>query len=265
MTPLERVKHLRSLGFIHQDDPTDAQVKVAEEQAQLYLGGRIIESDQYLDELLEAPRCGCPEAVMANGLALWPTSKWKNRRLNIFIDKSVPSVISVTDWAKLTRDVLDELEDASGLRFEVQTTDRNAADAFMVGATIDGQGGVLADQELPTGVEQHRALRMRLDVAEKWASSSKFLLARRTVRHEGGHRDGLEHIPASMGLSVMNPTLQPIDQLDDLMKRQYTIRYPKSAAPVPPTNNPPTTPEKFKFTIHCEGAVVEGFRLIPSN
>lgn len=264
MTREATINRLVELRYLATKTPTETEAVRAEQQFQLDVGGQVSSAPGYTDELLSQPICGVPEAVMRNGIALWPESIWKTRPLRIGLASDLPALVGATngaDWRSIVREVLDEVQDVCGLRFEIVAF--ADADSVITAASIDGQNGVLADQELPTGVELQRALRMRLDRGERW----DYLLAKRTLRHEGGHAWGLDHIPASYGRAVMNPTLQALNAWQPLDVAQLVARYPKASAPKvdPPGPFVPTPTGELVIRVKGGNVSIDGHRIIKAG
>jgi hypothetical protein len=247
------VNRLVEMRRLRTATPTEAELTAAVAAMQLDLGGRVSDSEAYTWDLLNAPRCGCAEN-MANGV-----SKWTIREVSVFLD-TLPR-LSPADWKAIYRDVFDCIASVCGLSF-VLVEDTRQARQRVTAATIDGPGRVLADQTLPFGQDTLQ----RLDAAEDWGKTAaqRHISGFGVALHETLHCCGLDHIPASVGVAVINPIYNPnLLDLQPLDIEQLVMRYGKrTPIPTPPGPFAPTPGKTFTI---ANIASVDGLQISDST
>lgn len=234
-----------------------------------------VDSDSYLSRVLNETRCGCADvASFTDGTVTENVNspyKWDMAGLPIKIWIDALPGLSKPSWDSVLKDATSMWSDVCGVTFEI-VTEARVAELIIVSAAIDGPSGVLADCELPTGIQRQRALKARMDKGEAWAmrAQQRMLSAPLVLGHELGHGIGLMHIPVSLGVAWMNPMyndrLTGPTQLDIA---EAVGRYgPKRAivpTPIPPVIPVPPTPSVgYSYVIRSDSPIsIDGHRILP--
>lgn len=222
----ELVSLLRGRGFLStSQEPDETALEIATARAAMWLVGTADVGPLTVADMLREPACGFPDAIMVGPNSLWgPRTA---RPVALWLDPNLPSLSAAT-WRSLVREACDRVSAICALTFQI-VDDRRTAAHLITPARIDGPLRILADCQLPTGIELSQPTIMRIDVAEGWVSDrrSRMINALDVLVHEGGHRDGLPHVPASEALCIMNPLLNPslLGVLQPRDALEYVNRY----------------------------------------
>lgn len=216
--------------------------------------------DRHTQRLLIAPRCGCAdrEAVTEGGLCKWGDSV---RPVRYWLDPALPR-LSTPDWRAVARDAFAAWTAVCDIEFE--RVERSAdANWQIVPHRHDGSSGVLADQELPCGVETRKAIQMRVDRDELWTAGREpgRIRALNVLCHEIGHGIGISHVAPSRGQALMNPTYDPsVPAPLELDVAEARARYGK---PKPPPVPPGDQPSGDEFVLRLRGQfTIDGHRVL---
>ncbi len=110
--------------------------------------------------------CGVKQSVLDAAKRRGRIYEWKNKReLNWYIGDRIPS-ISAKDFTAVFQRCFDAIQSVCGLAF-TQVFNSGDADFKILTRPIDGDGGTLAEHELPAGDD--RPLRGWWDTQEKWS------------------------------------------------------------------------------------------------
>lgn len=207
---------------------------------------------------LFAPRvCGVADMVRAAGAPLcqWP----RGHTVTWACESSVPGVTqgsfsAAMDWG------FKQLSGACGFKAEYSGNSRTS-NIYVQGVMLDGRFGVLADSQLPCGANERSRIRQRCDTSEPWelnpGKPQQGRISFPTVMlHELCHGVGMEHIPPSAGVALLNPTYS--DQVLTLTALDI-VELQKRYGP-PTSEPPPPPPGEREYRIRCWGRqpVVEG-------
>lgn len=235
-----------------------------------FVGGdpKKADDDDYVQSLLAKSRCGCSDTEnFTEGLN--SPYKWDADQMPVkFWIDALPGM-SQASWKSVLKDALLMWTDNCGLTTDIVNNARDA-NLIIVSANIDGPSRVLADCELPTGIQRQpgRQLRCRVDAAESWATTvgRNVLSAPLVLAHELGHGCGMNHIPVSVGEALLNPMYN--DRLSGptaVDVREMVDRYGPKRTTTPPAT-PTPEPAVYSFTIRSSVPItIDGYRLIPRN
>ena len=156
-----------------------------------------------------------------------------------YIADWIPTIDRVQQ-ARAYQAAFDQWERVCGLNFD-QTTEREAAN-FLIGTRmIDGEGGTLAEHQLPHNDQQ---LRGWFDVGDKWTTKHPHgqdvidLVA--VATHEFGHGIGLPHstTPGNLMLPFYDPAVR-VPMGNDIYEAQRRYGKPEQPPePVPEVDYP---------------------------
>jgi hypothetical protein len=209
---------------------------------------------------LEEPRfCALPEVAEARG----QVCKWPHKDVTWTVIAGLRRVADADlvaayaeAWARWAR--------VCGVRPVYRSNDRTV-NVLMGARNIDGSMGVLAESQLPCGVGSNGQLQQWYDTGEAWVISDtpgqREIDLIRVACHEIGHVIGLDHIPPSLGVALLNPTYsRNIKGPTGLDVQEARSRYGDPDIAQPPTPNPDS-----EFTIKVRGSVtsveIPGYRV----
>lgn len=199
--------------------------------------------------------CGVKEALLEEARARqW---QWnKKRRLKWYLGDrltGIPLDVLTAAYAE----AYARWQRVCGLAFEQTTTSSNA-DIVILTRKIDGNGGTLAEHELPNGTDKQ--IRGWYDVGEKWTTNSPpgnkiDLIA--VACHETGHGIGLSH--TNRAGNLLNPYYDPSvsspqewDIAEAVARYGPPVEEPK---PVDPPTIPGGWPDKITGLMDIGGTV----------
>lgn len=203
--------------------------------------------------IVELPRCGCPDFLNENAGGV---NKWGVSTLYYYVRRR-DSDLSTQVWDDTIAAAWYEWEKICGLTFKRTDTESKAHLISDVGSgrgnNFDGPGRVLAWHQLPPSSNYQGQLLGMADSAETW--TEKFLKG--VWVHEGGHGLGFSH--SNDRNDIMYPTYNGVftgPQAGDI--RRAVDYYGNPIAQPDPEE--PTDPKGWeKFTLELE---VRGFKNI---
>ena len=119
-------------------------------------------------------------------------------------------------------------ESVCGIRTEYVSS-TTSANVVVTARSIDGDGGILAEAQLPCGpVNSRTQLGVWFDLSEEWilaqAMPNQMVDLLRVAAHEFGHSIGIGHAPRSSN-NLMAPTVSQIRQPQDWDIAEAARRY----------------------------------------
>lgn len=186
--------------------------------------------------------CGNKEPA-SNRLARWDKTPWNGTGW-IGEPAAVQLTVHAPDWCKLaTIWAVREWMKICALEVEWESNPR-AASVNIEQGPIDGPSGTLAYMHLPYGPDKQ--LDGKVDTSESWHKDPDSNPGRGMIHlgavlcHEFGHALGIEHVPTSQGVALLNPMHRPdVLRPQTLDAEQAVYRYgPKLATPTPDSGDP---------------------------
>jgi len=276
---LELIRYLIKFGYLAAGHFQDVKkIEDAISQFLAFFGLTDADNlDAVIQRLLTMTRCGCSDRQsMALGACKWTLGNDANGDpvpVKVFIN-DLPG-LSRSDWMEVFSEATAAWEAVCNIAFAVANT-KEEANIIVVDARIDGPSNVLADMELPCGIQKQRALQFRFD-REAWSVKPGVAMripASTVAKHELGHAIGLEHIGVNEGVALLNPMLNPRvnDPTPVDIARVQAIYGPPRKAPIPPTTppvpptTPPTAPDETELVLRIKGGLrnlsIDGRRII---
>lgn len=209
----------------------------------------------FLDKLLTAPRCGCPDHFE---FAASP-KKWGKRELNYKIIRYVDGLTN-NEQDSIIEQAFRQWSDVCDVKFEqAKRTDLLGIDIIniVISAGIgtndhfDGPFGTLAWAYLPSSPNFFGQLHMKFDLSETWSDSpsERGILMLNVACHEIGHLLGLEHssVRGALMAPFYDPNIAKPVQRDDISRIVGLYGHPKPPAlpPIIPPSYEVLRPEHF--------------------
>lgn len=187
--------------------------------------------------------CGVRESLIEE--ARRKQFQWRTKRhLRYFIADRIPGIPMDAYRATLAA-AFGVWPKVCGLTIE-ETAQQSLANIIVLTRPIDGNGGTLAEAELPPGDD--RTLRMWLDLNERWHASVNLsgptsaalidLLA--VAAHEAGHLIGLSHEQTRSVKALLDPFYDPavrgpLEWDIEQAQRRYgpPVAQPPEPTPIP--------------------------------
>ncbi len=174
--------------------------------------------------------CGVKQSVLDAAKRRGRVYEWRNKReLNWYIGDRIPS-ISAKDFTATFKRCFDDIQSVCGLAF-TQVFSSSEADFKILTRPIDGDGGTLAEHELPVGDD--RPLRGWWDTQEKWSVAyppGKLVYLPGVALHELLHGCGLDHTEKVR--TLMNPYYDyKVHKIGDWEAKQLVDRYGQPIRP----------------------------------
>lgn len=230
------IEWLKHFGYINDLEASQLKASVAGLKSLLegVKGHLSLPPDTTPEQLLEAPRCGCPD-VLPIGVE---QAKWRKRDLTYRVRSYLPTSLvaqSVQDdvFAAGTKDWSDKLD----ITFRRVAMD-SPADITIFASRIDGPGRVLAQAQLADGRDS--PLWLQFDDGEQaWSTlkGSREANLHNVFRHELGHNLGHYHNqkPQALMYAMANSNIPFVTELDVLASLQlgYSRRVDPAPVPVP--------------------------------
>lgn len=185
--------------------------------------------------------CGNREPA-SNRLARWDKTPWNGTG---WIGEPAPVLLTIhaPDWCRpAALWGMREWMKVCAIEVEWESNPR-AASINLVEGPIDGPSGTLAYMELPYGPD--KPLEGKVDTSEAWDRDPSGAPNRGQIHlgavlcHEYGHALGIEHVPTSQGVALLNPMYRP-DVLtpQELDAKQAVYRYGPPIAKTPDSGDP---------------------------
>lgn len=207
----------------------------------------------------------CGNKEPQNGsIARWDNTTWDGTQ---WVGEPAPVQLTINgpDWCRQAFVwAVQQWMKVCAIEVEWESNPRNASIVVTEGH-IDGPSGTLAWMQLPYGPD--RQLSGKIDTGDSWHNDPLSDPSRGRIHsgavlgHEFAHALGVEHVPTSLGVALLNPmyradvlTPQPLDV------KQAVLRYgPRIATPTPDSGDP----EPGLVTIELSRSLAAGrYRLI---
>lgn len=251
LTKAEYLPRIEGLGFRKLPGQSDEELI---EELQAFHGlertkqlDRI--TQRYIDQEVASRVCGVPDRASSGAKCRWDGTNWQGDRWH-----GSPKRL-VIEWGLapgVSEQFLPSLQWAWNewrkvLAIDPIFTTGTPAHVVYTHKRIDGPSGTLAWAQLPCGPD--RQLESRMDASESWHFDPSTPPVRGKIHlgavmcHENGHLLGLDHIPPSLGVALLNPTYRSTlltPQTLDI--NEGTLRYGPAADVIPPAPAPPTDP-----------------------
>ena len=181
--------------------------------------------------------CLCPQHVLETAhLSQWPDPDLPWTLVDLVPGLSEEELQAAMTWA------LDQWAKVCGIKPRYVTRSRDAR--LLVGSRrIDGNGGVLAECQLPQG--GMKQVRMWFDVLDQWTDDidqqTRSIIVQLVGWHEAGHAIGLGHAPQGSP-NIMAPTYSPRQLTAGVWDRSETVRRYGPPRPTAPPSTPTPSP-----------------------
>lgn len=177
--------------------------------------------------------CALPDHILQSAVCAWPDKDVTWTLVALIPGVSEEAMHEAVSWG------FSQWEKVCGIKARYIETARTAR--VLVGSRrIDGSGRILAECELPCGMDQ---VRLWFDVGEQWltdmSSRERGIILHDVAWHELGHALGLGHAPQGSN-NVMAPVYNPaVDNAGSWDRAESTMRY---GPPIPVVVPPPVIP-----------------------